>query len=223
MKTPRLKFFRAVYFFLTVCLAIAAVLTPSLVKNSLFSIQEEALEGIIIAFFLFTGFILNLIYEGEIKRWQSHLEEAWRHIGKNNVLMDRFKSVLFEIKKYPESKRDIKYVFEAMAEKVLGIVDAPGVMFRVAGKNKNTLSEFFLERGKDRNGSAKIKIGNNELFEGESENFKIISSQAINASARTFCVFPKTEISKEQKMFINKIVDDFTMLYVISAFYISQK
>jgi hypothetical protein len=219
----KLKIFRAVYFSLTAILAFAAILTPSLIKDGLFSIKEETLEGIMIAVLLFAGFVLNLVYEREIKKWRSHLDNAWKHIGKSNVLMDGFRSALLEIKKYPESKGDIKLVFKAAAEKILKIINSPCVMIRVAGDNdKKTLGEFFLERGKNKN-IQEVKIGNNELFSEKSEEFSIISSRTDNANLKTFCVFPKMKISEEQKMFVNKIIDDFTMLYVIFEFYASQK
>lgn len=222
MRNSGLDFFKTAYAIAMVFLMVLIISIPSLIKADFYFLKEEFFEGIIIAFLLCTGMILNLLYEWEIRKWQKHLEEAWRHIGKTNLLVDRFKSALFEIKKYPETKKDIKYVFGVMAEKIFGIVDSSCVMFRIMETKKlKTLSEYFQARGTE---SAKnIKIGNGELIRGESDDFTIIASQAENIKIKTFCIFPLAELNKEQKMFINKIVDDFTMLYVIFGFYALQK
>jgi hypothetical protein len=202
-------------------LVIFVIFIPILITDDLPVIGEEVLESIIIALLFMFGFVLNRLYEKELKSRESHLKEAWAHIGKINRLTEAFRDVLVHIDKYPENKKEMKELLAIMAEKILGMIDSPFVMLRILlPDGAKTLTEYNQSRNGENN--FEMKLANKDLIENKKdEEYEIIASSVDNTKIKAYCVFPKTEINSEQKIFIQKIVNDLAMLYIIfnSGFY----
>ena len=205
------------YFSLMVFLAIFIILTPHLITDGFSVFTEEAIEGFIVALLLFAGAGIDFLYRREMSRQQRKINEAWKHVGRINLLIERLSTAFIDINKYPENKRDVKQLFELMSDKILGLADYQFVLFRIVEpETMQTLSEFFKPRSGTN--TQEPRIGNKELMENKlCPNLDIIGSEAENITIKIFCVVPKTPTSENQKIFIQKIVNDFTMLYIISA------
>jgi hypothetical protein len=129
--------------------------------------------------------------------------------------VERYKQVFTDVNKYPENKKDIKYFFEVMAEKILGIANCDFAMVRIIEmSNLNTLAEHIKYRHNEIGGE--IIIGNKEIVNQQGNGkFQILVSSADNTNIKTFCILPKAKISDNQKFFIEKIIGDLTMLFII--------
>jgi len=212
----KFEIIKKAYFFLITVLVLFIIITPSLINDGFSIFSEEMIEGTIIAFLIAIGFIINFLYERELKKHQNDLKEAWKHIGKVNLLVERFKTAIVDVYKYPENKNDLRALFEKMAEKIAEIAGYQFVMFRVVDMdNLKTLTEYI----ETKNGKENIKIGNKELIEGVAiAGTEVFHSQAQNSKIRTFCVLPKIKIDKNQNIFIQKIVSDFNMAYIVYTY-----
>jgi hypothetical protein len=202
-------------------LTLFAILTPILISNGFFTIGEELLEALTIAILITMGFIITKLYEKELTSKESYLQEAWGHIGEINLLTEAFKDALVDIEKYPENKQEMKHLLVIMTDKILGMINSPFVMIRILlpDKGNKILSECI--RPRENSPKFKIKISDNDIISGKNEAYEIISSTAKNSKIKSFCVFPKTKITNEQRLFIQKITNDITMLFIIfnSEFY----
>ena len=61
-----------------------------------------------------------------------------------------------------------------------------------------------------------IKISSKQLLNNEkSDNYEIITSSITNPNIMVYCIISKIKINKYQKIFIQKIINDLTMIYLI--------
>ena len=204
-----------------IALVFLVIFTPLLITDDLPAIGEEALESIIIAFLFAIGFILNRLYEKELRLRENYLKEAWAHIGEINLLTEAFKDAFIHVDKYPENKKEMKELLATMTKKILSMVNCHFVMLRILLTDEvKTLTEYYQSRNglKD----FEIKLSNKQLIEnGNDDKHEVIVSSTKNTKIKVYCIFPKTKINQEQKIFIQKIVNDLAMLYMIfnSEFY----
>jgi hypothetical protein len=217
----RIKNLKGLYVVCIFVIVLLIIFTPLLITNGVSIVGEEALESVAIAFLFLVGFLLNRVYEKELKSRENYLREAWAHIGEINLLTETFKNAIVHIEKYPENKKEMRSLLVVMAEKILSMVNSPFVMLRVLLPDEiKILSEYLQSRNGENN--FEVKIPSKDLVENKkSDTYEIISSSANNTKIKVYCIFPKTEISPEQNIFIQKIVNDLAMLYMIfnSEFY----
>lgn len=223
MRLPKLNinFLNRAYYLSITFLLVIVILTPLFIKEGLSIIDEEFLELIIIAVALLLVFLINYLYKKELEKKDKTLESAWKHVGELNLQIGRFRSAIIDFRKYPENKSDLKFLFKFTAQKILGILNIPCLMFRIVEeKSLRTLSEYFQERmegqGKD------IKVKNSCLIGSASKiGYQIIASSPKNYTIRAFCIFPKAKMSEDQRLFAQKTIDDLCTYYIIfsSAFY----
>lgn len=210
-----------IYYISTTFLLVLIIFTPLLVREGLTFIEEEVFELLIIAAALFLVFLINQLYQRELKKREKTLEGAWKHVGELNLQIERFRSAIVDFRKYPENKSDLKFLFKFTAEKILGILNIPCLMFRIVEeKSMRTLSEYFQERMQGQ--GTDIKIENSCLIGNMSKKgYQIIASSPKNYTIRVFCIFPKTFMTEDQKLFTQKTVDDLCSYYIIfsSAYY----
>lgn len=218
METKSLK---GLYVGFVLVFILLIIFTPLLITHGVSAIGEEVLESITIAFLFMVGFILNRIYEKELKSRENYLQEAWAHIGEINLLTEAFRDAVIPIDKYPENKKEMKELLVVMAEKILSMVNSPFVMLRILMTDEvKTLAEHLQSRNGTNN--FEVKLSSKQLVENtQDEEYGIITSSAKNTKIKVHCIFPKTELSQEQKIFIQKIINDLAMLYIIfnSEFY----
>jgi hypothetical protein len=137
------------------------------------------------------------------------------YIGAVNLQIEQTKSIFDTLTKYPESKRDLKYLFESLADKALAGVNADWVLFRIIDvKSGKTLTEYTKARG-----SAvlvKYEIGNKDLLEKKNFNgYRIVASMQENFNIKVFCVMPAESISENQEILLKAVVNNLGMLYLI--------
>ncbi|MEI8343861.1 MAG: hypothetical protein WCF93_02855 [Candidatus Moraniibacteriota bacterium] len=206
---------KRLYFGFIATLVILIIFTPLLINSSFFFLSEEPMEVLAIGFLFLIGFILNRLYEKELKLNKNYLQEAWSHIGEINLLTDAFTNALVNIEKYPESKKELKNFLATVCEKILNITNAPYVLLRILlSSQTQTLSEHFQARSGVTD--FELKISNKQLLKNMLEKkYKVFSSAATNISIKVFCVFPENKISPEQEIFLQKIVNDLAMIYLI--------
>jgi len=196
-------------------ITILIIFTPYFIKDGFSFLEEEVLEAVIIVFLFLTEFLLNWFFEKEIEKREKNLNEAWKHVGKVNLTIEKFQEAFFDLDKYPESKKDFQKLLSVMAEKILGIVNCSFVMFRVLEtENLRTLSEHTKTRLTLKEN--KIQLGNKDLIEGNGNGrYKIISSSAKNTKIKAFCVIQSSSLDENQKIFVQKIVNDLATFYLV--------
>ena len=102
-----------------------------------------------------------------------------------------------------------------MADRILATVNVDWVLFRVVdANNSQTISEHSKYR---ENAKMDIcNIGNKELINNKfNNNYAVLRSTQENLHLKTFCILSRNNLDKNQKIFINKLVDDLGMIYLI--------
>jgi hypothetical protein len=198
-------------------------------------IEEETIEGSLLGIlFVLSILILNL-YKHEVnkhkelinkinidkKKVEKRLIDSDQYIGMINVQIQEIKSIFNNINKYPESKDDLKKTFRFFGERVLGIVNANWVLFRIINNtNHRTLSEQFETR---QGFSFEYPhVSNKMIVEDQSISpFTSVISNPQNLNILVFCIMPVDKISNDQRVFIQAIINEITKLFVIlnSSYY----
>jgi len=146
---------------------------------------------------------------------ERRLNEAFHYIGTVNIQIEEIRSVFSDIRKFPENKRDFRYILQFLAEKALCMVNAAWVLFRIVDtQNLDTLSEYSESRG-----NAFLlnhKISNRNLVSKEKfEGLAVVQSGQGNFQIKTFCIIPKEKLSMDQEVFIKALVNELEMLFII--------
>lgn len=203
------------YLGLLISLFLLIIATPYLVRDGFSIFEEEVLEVVIIAILLFLSLFIYYLYNSQLKENQKSLDAAFAHIGKINVQVDYLKSAFSDIKKFPENKSDLKYIFDFLAEKVLGMINCNWVVFRIVEiESLRTLAEF----SKDRNNGSELsnKISNKALIESEKiRGLSFVSSSHENLNIKTFCIISLNSLDTNQRNVLESIVNSLGMFYII--------
>jgi len=223
------KAFVVKYFLLVLIIAvyIAIIISPFLVKAIGFDNWENA-EFIVLILLLSLGFFANHFYKNESKKYEQQiatlkagrekieerLENAFKYIGSLNVQIEELESIFTTIKKYPETKNEIKKILTYFTEKILSIVNAEWALFRVVDVEEiRTLTEVYISRNK--NQLFTETISNINLINNVSiEKLNVVSSTDQTFRINTYCIFPAA-VNKKQKIMIETIANQAEMLYII--------
>jgi hypothetical protein len=224
-----IKFLEKVYLLLLIGISIIIIATPLIINSGLSIVPEEVLEFIIIALLFGVGYILVILYRKEVKKnlekckildsekisMEERLISAFKHIGAVNVQIDEVRSAFSEIKKYPENKKDFKYILHYLGDRVLCMTDSDWIFLRIIDStNLSTLGEYYAARSNT--ALLKNNFSNKKLLENNSmEAFTTISSTQENFTIKTFCVIQSSLITKDQEIFIKAIVNQLEMLFLI--------
>lgn len=225
------------YLIIYILLFSVIILTPSLISGPLFLtkkiiIGEEILEGSLLFILFILGIFIYKLYEREIDKHkeliksahndkkiiEGQLLDSLKYIGKVNIQIQEFKSIFDITNKYPETINDFKKVLHSLTHRVLGIVNTNWILFRIVDSNTGkTLSECFQTR---QNVSPNYPlISNKMILEAKPiPSSKILISHPQNLNTLVFCVLPVEEISRDQNIFIQAILNEITMLYIIFNF-----
>ncbi|MBN1778730.1 MAG: hypothetical protein JW816_00705 [Candidatus Buchananbacteria bacterium] len=123
-------------------LFVLIVATPILISDGISFLTEEMTEMIIIFLLLIASILIYSFYQNELKKRVEQRDEAIKEIGKINVQIEKIKEAFETIEKYPENKSDLKYLMNALAEKILGIAPVDWVLLRIIDLNdQRTLTE----------------------------------------------------------------------------------
>lgn len=210
------------------------VIAPSLINGPLYLakkmiIEEETVEGaLLFILFLISIWIFNL-YKNEVGRHQElirtinndkkkveeRLSASDQYIGSLNVQIQEIYTIFNNINKYPETKSDLKKTFRFFGERVLCIVNTKWVLFRIID---NTTQRTICESFETRQGysSEYPHVSNKLVLEKQPIlNHTSIISNPQNLNIFASCIMPIKCISKEQRIFIQAIINEITKLFVI--------
>jgi hypothetical protein len=223
------------YFAILVAIFLLIVFTPYIIRSGFTLFDEEIAEVVAIALFSAVGYGIFFLYRKEAARNRNELDrlkqdkgvlerrltEAFHYIGSVNIQIEEIRSVFSSIRKFPKSQKDFHYILQFLAEKVLCIVNAEWVLFRIIDtQNLDTLSEYTESRGNTV--LPNHKVSNKRLVAKEKfEGFAVLGCEQENFYISTFCIIPKEKLSREQKVFIKALVNQLEMLFIIftSAYY----
>lgn len=225
----KVKIFEKLYSLLLLAVAVLIIFHHFLFNFDLFGLDEEFVEAAVLTSFIFAAYVIHRLYSREVRKnfvemeklketerdYEKIVEEVFKYVGALNVQIDHVKSIFSDLKKYPENKKDFKYIQEYLAGKILGIVQTDFIIFRIVDlASANTLSEYELTR----NGTAMpdLKIGNADLLEGkEVAGCRYFKSDQRNLKIKVFCALSPVETDEDQKVFISAIVNQLEMLFLV--------
>ncbi len=223
------KFLERIYLLALLTLFVLILFTPYLIRSGISVFEEDIVEVAAIAFLFAVGYVVLLMYRKEVTRnirelarfkkekssLEQQLEESFKYIGSVNIQIREIKAVFSNIDKFPETKKDFRYILRYLAERTLSMVNVEWVLLRIINTpNLNTLREYCQTRRKPV--ILKHRIRNGELVSSKKPvGFTIIASGQENFHIKTLCIMPKTKLSQEQTIFIRALVNQLEMLFVI--------
>ncbi|NTW22669.1 hypothetical protein HGA34_03995 [Candidatus Falkowbacteria bacterium] len=228
--TKSIKILERIYFGLLVIILLLIVFNSYFITRSF---SRETMTSIVLSLGLFAAaYIVYSLYRREVAKNLEELEvlkqdklgleekisEAFQYIGQLNVQIEEIRSVFSEVKKYPESKSELKYILDFLADKVLATTDIPWICFKVVepGVSK-LLAEHCKTRGNQQGQSTlRHDVNVRQLIDGTlPEGYTCFDSGHTNLDFRVYCLMPKQDLTKEQKMFIKAIMNQLEMFYLI--------
>jgi hypothetical protein len=229
-----IKLLERLYFLFLIILLASVALTPYIIKGGVSFFEEEHIEVILIVVQMIIGYFIFRLYKREVEinteklqRLQNHkvslesqLNDAFKYIGSVNVQMQEIKSIFSGIKKYPENKKDFKYVMQFLADRVLGIADIEWVIFRIIDhRNFRSLKEYCGSR--DPSVLIKCEINNEDLVKDKLDSYAVFKSEQKNFNVKAYCVISKKILTKDQQDFIKAIANQLEMMFIIftSSYY----
>lgn len=234
------SFLQILYLIIFLILSSFIIFTPILITGSVyltekFIVDEEIIEVFLLGILFFLSILIFNLYKHEVykreelikkinndkKTAEEKLFDSLNYIGKVNVQIQEIKSIFNNTNKYPETKNDFKKTFRFLSGRVLGIVNANWVLFRIINNNtQKTISECFETR---QGFSFKYPhISNKMIIEKQLIlPFTTVISNPQNLNILVSCVLPIDKIDNDQRIFIQAIINEITMLFVIlnSSYY----
>ena len=225
---------QAVYLTSLMVLFCLIVSTPYLIKGNFLLrerivVEEEIVESALIALLLIIGYVVSIMYKRELNKCireidelttgkinlEEKLNEAFGYIGEVNVQVQEIRALFSTLKKYPENNNDFKNILAFFGQKVLGIVNVDWVTFRIIEPdNLRTLREHWEARGSAvalNHGISNKAIVNHAAINGCS----VVGSHYENLSIKVFCILPIEQLTTNQRILVEAIVNDLEMLFVI--------
>jgi hypothetical protein len=234
------SFLQIIYLIINILLFSVIVVTPKLINGPLYLsekliIEEEVIEGSLLCILFFLSIMIFNLYRHEVhkqkeliskinndkKSAEEKLDDSFKYIGQINVQIQQIKSIFNNYKKFPETKNDFKKTLFYFSERVFGIINSKWVLFRIINcNNGKTINEQFeTRRGHT---SEYPHISNKMIIEKQScSPFTAVISNPQNLNILACCILPIDKISNDERIFIQAITNEITMLYVIlnSSYY----
>ena len=228
------SFLQILFFIIYVILFSFIIFTPTLINGPIYLskkiiVEEEIIEGSLLCILFFLSIIILNVYKNEVykhkeiiktinnekKITEERLFDSFNYIGKVNVQIQEIKSIFNASDRYPETKNDFKKIFRFLSGRVLGIVNTGWVLFRIININtQKTLSECFETR-QDFSCNYPI-LGNKMIIEKQPIlGVTTVISNPQNLNILVYCALPIDNISNDQHVFIQAILNEITKLYVI--------
>lgn len=208
--------------------------TPALIKGpaqltSKLILKEETIEGSLFCILFIMSILMLNLYKREIDKHkelidkistekmkvENRLFDSEQYIGITNVQIQEIKYIFNSIDKFPETKEDLKKAFIFFGERVIGIVNSNWVLFRIIDiSTQRTICEHFVTRkGFTCNYprvSNKMVIENQPILP-----FYYVNSNAKNLNILVSCIMAIENISNDQRIFVQAIINEITKLFVI--------
>jgi uncharacterized membrane protein (DUF485 family) len=210
------------------------VYIPSLINNPIhitkkLILEEEIIEGSLLGVLFLLNIVLLNLYRKEAskqkilikkinddkKSVEDKLDDSFKYIGQVNVQLQQIKSIFNNYDRFPDTRNDFKKTLIYFSERVFGIVNASWVLFRII--NCNTLKTI-SEQLEIRHGftSEYPHISNKMIVEKQScAPYTAVISNPQNLNILVTCILPVDKISNDERVFIQAITNEITMLFVI--------
>lgn len=233
-----------IYLVVFIILFAFIIYTPTLIRgpvniSSKLILEEETFEGILICILFIMSILIFNLYKREAnrhkelinkisnekKKVEDRLTDSEQYIGIMNVQIQEIKSIFNSINEYPETKEGLKKAFIYFGERVIGIANANWVLFRIIESNsQRTIYEHFGNR----KGFSDIypHVSNKLIIEKQPIlPYSYVISCPRNLNILVSCIIPLEEISNDQQIFIQAIINEITKLFVISnsVYYTKEK
>jgi hypothetical protein len=230
----RPSFLQVLYFLILLILFSFIIYTPTFIKGSVsitekLIFKEETIEGSLLGVLLILSILLLNIYRSEIIRHkelirkindeklkvENRLLVSDQYIGVVNVQIQEVVSIFNSIDKYPQSKADFKKSMGFFGERILGIVNSDWSLIRIIKSDtQKTICEHF--QTKERFTSEYPHISNKMIIEKQPmQSHTTIISSPRNLDFLVSCIIPVDKTSKDQRAFIQAIINEISMLFVI--------
>ena len=226
-----IKLLEMTYLIILGVVLVLIIFTPYIIRSGFTFFEEQLSEAAFITLLFFVGFAIFLFYRKESIKNQnrlallkqekgtleSRLNDAFAYIGSVNIQINEIKSVFSDIRNFPETKKDFAYILRFLAEKALSMVNCDWVVLRIIDVGSlKTLRDYAQTRGNII--ALKHKISNKDLATSKTSNeFTVIGSVQDNFCIRTFCILPPTQLSSDEKVFLQALVNQLEMLFFIFA------
>ena len=218
----RLFKLRKIFFSLLALNFLLAISIPLLINRSFFGLTEEVIETIVLAVLLILAYVVNFLYlreVGRLRRYQVNLEDrlqdTFKYIGSVNLQLEEMRQAFANFKKYPENKKDIRTVFTYFSEKILGMVNADWIIFRIIDtQNAHTIREDKFTRNNQP--VAATKVDNQEILAGKckSGTCVIVRSDQENLSIKACCILA-AKLNRDQEFFVRSMINQLEMLFIV--------
>jgi len=228
------SFLQILYFLILLILFSFIIYTPTLIKGSAsinenLILEEETVEGSLVGVLMILGIVILGIYKNEIRRHKEQIkiidDEKQRvagrllvsdqYIGQVNVQITEIESIFNWIDQYPQTKADFNKVFSFFGERVLGIINAQWALIRIINRStqKTVTEHFHLRPGST---SDYPHVSNKMIIEKQPlSSCTTLISRPDNLEFLVSCTIPVDKINKHQNGFIQAIINEITMLFVI--------
>jgi hypothetical protein len=228
------------YFVIYLILSAVIIFTPILITGSVyitekFIIDEEIMEVVLLTILFSLSVLIFKLYKQEAskqeelinkikndkKTAEEKLFDSLSYIGKVNVQLEEIKSIFNTTNAYPETKNDFKKTFRFLSQRVLGIVNTNWALFRIISSNTHrTIYECFETR---QGFSCRYPhLSNKMIVEKQLVSpFTTVVSNPQNLNILVCCAMPVDTINNDQRVFIQAIINEITMLFIIlnSSYY----
>lgn len=225
---------QVLYFIIFLALFCLIIFIPQLINSNVhitkrFILEEEISEGLLlIILFLLNILILNL-YNKEASRQKKLIEkinydkksveekliDSFKYIGQVNVQIQQIKSIFNSSDKFPETRNDFKKTMYFFSDRVLGIVNATWVLFRIIDNNTG---RTIYEQMEKRSGVTVDypHVSNKMIIETQAcPSYSTVISNPQNLKILICCILPKDKLGKDERSFIQAITNEITMIFII--------
>jgi hypothetical protein len=224
---------QVIYLCTYIVLFLLIVYVPTLISGpfrltSKLILKERHIEGVLLGILFIVNILLLALYRKEKTRQQAlikkiikdkrtteeRLLDAFKYIGQVNVQIQEIKSIFNQPNLFPKTYNDFRKTLLFYSEQVFGIVNFNWVLFRLIDcKTNKTLSEHFQSR---LGFNCKCPhISSRAIVENHScHPYTTIISNPSHLNILTCCILPEGELTNEEKVFIQAIVNEISMIFV---------
>lgn len=236
------SFLQVIYLIIYVILFSFIIYVPTLINGPVhitgkIIIEEEIIEGSLLGILFFLNILMLTLYRKEASKQKEiirrinedkmaakiKLDDTFKYIGQINVQIQEIKSIFNNTIRFPQTKNDFKKNVLFFSERVLGIVNTNWVLFRIINCNTGkTISEQFETRPGFITDYP--HIGNKIIVENQScPPYSTIISNQQDFNIISCCILPVSEITYDERVFIQAITNEITMMFVLYYYFYQEK
>jgi uncharacterized membrane protein YciS (DUF1049 family) len=235
MKTgQKLKYLVVFYLGLLIFLLLSVIAVPLAIQHEItvtrnFIIEEDIFEtALIVILFGASCFILKIFKHtlyahereanragDEKSRLISQMTAAFRYIGTVNVELHEIQSIFCGLEHYPQTKKEMIALINALAAKAMTIARAPWIVIRFIRRcDGQTIKECVATR--PQKAVPSVTMGNRPILEDlPVRGFMKIGSCQKNLDLLTVCILPATRLSMEEKILITAITNQIEIHFLV--------